>query len=148
MKLGDRNTGTTIVFGNSKIKESDSKNLLGVTLEELRIQKLYENLQRKVNQTLHVLAHLSNFIDHIKSEILMNSIISSLADYRASNLDITRTCEIPLQRLVCKDGELELVMLKEKVCYNLSALIVENQKSSKNQKCMKCTCTEKILSTS
>ena len=37
MKLGDRNTGTTIVFGNSKIKESDSKNLLGVTLAELRI---------------------------------------------------------------------------------------------------------------
>ena len=78
----------------------------------------------------------------------MNSIISSLADYRASNLDINRTCEIPLQWLVCKDGELELVMLKEKICYNLSALIVENQKSSKNQKCVKCTCTEKILSTS
>ena len=86
---------------------------------------------------IHALARLSNYIDPVKSEILMNSFISSQFDYcplvwmfndRATNAKLNLTFEKAL-RLVCKGSESNPEKLKEKYVtidqYNLLLLMVE-----------------------
>ena len=82
MIFGDESTETTISIGNSRINESDYEKLLGVTFDKkLSFKKHVEDLSKKANQKLHALARLSNYIDPIKSEILMNSFIRSQFNY-------------------------------------------------------------------
>ena len=81
MIFGDESTETTISIGNSRINESDNEKLLGVTFDKkLSFKKHVEDLSKKANQKLHALARLSNYIDPIKSEILMNSFIQGWRD--------------------------------------------------------------------
>ena len=62
--------------------ESDYEKLLGVTFDKkLSFKKHVEDLSKKASQKLHALARLSNYIDPIKSEILMNSFIRSQFNY-------------------------------------------------------------------
>ena len=122
MIFGDKSTETTISIGNSRINESDYEKSLGVTFDKkLSFKKLVEDLSKKANEKLHALARLSNYIDPIKSEILMNSFIRSQFNYcplvwmfhdRATNSKLNRIHERPL-RLVCKDSESELEKLKK-----------------------------------
>ena len=82
MVFGDKNTEPTIIIGNSEIKESDYEKLLGITFDKkLNCRTHIENLCRKANQKIHAFARLSNYIDPVKSEILMNSFISSQFNY-------------------------------------------------------------------
>ena len=80
-----------------------------------------EDLYKKASQKLHTLARLSNYIDPIKSEFLMNSFIRSKFNYfphvkmlydRATELKLNCIHEREL-RLVCKDSESELEKLKK-----------------------------------
>ena len=90
------------------------------------------------------LARLSNYIDPIKSEILMNSFIRSQFNYcplvwmfhdRATNSKLNRIHERAL-RLVCKDSESELEKLKKKYGtihqHNLQLLMIEIFKTKNN----------------
>ena len=145
MILGDKSTETTISIGNSRINESDYEKLLGVTFDKkLSFKKHVEDLSKKANQKLHALARLSNYIDPIKSEILMNSFIMSQFNYcplvwmfhdRATNSKLNRIHERAL-RLVCKDSEPELEKLKEKYGtfhqHNLQLLMIEIFKTKNN----------------
>ena len=127
MVFGDKNTKTTIKIGNSEIKESDCEKLLRITFDnKLNFKKHLEDLCRKANQKIHALARLSNYIDPVKSEILMNTFISSQFNYcprvwmfneRASNAKLNRTFEKAL-RLVCKGSESKLDKLKEKFVHS------------------------------
>ena len=117
----DKSTEATVTIGNSKINESDYEKLLGVSFDKkLSFKKHVEDLCKKANQKLHALARLSNCIDPVKSEILMNSFIRSQFNYcplvwmfhdRATNSKLNRIHERAL-RLVCKDSESELAELK------------------------------------
>ena len=117
MIFGDKSTETTISIGNSRINESDYEKLLGVTFDKkLSFKKHVEDLSKKANQKLHALARLSNYIDPIKSEILMNSFIRSQFNYcplvwmfhdRATHSKLNHIHEKAL-RLVYKDSESEL----------------------------------------
>ena len=102
------------------------------------------DLCRKVNQKIHALARLSNYIDHVKLEILMNSFISSQFNYfplvwmfsdRATNAKLNCSFE-KVQRLVCKGSELKLKQIKEKYVtihqHNLQLLMVEIFKTKNN----------------
>ena len=88
----------------------------------MKFHKHVEDLSKKASQKLHALARLSNYIDSIKSKILMNSFIRSQFNYcslvwmfhdRATNSKLNRIHERAL-RLVCKDSESELEKLKKK----------------------------------
>ena len=105
--------------------------------KNLNFKKYIEDLCRKANQKIHALAHLSNYIDSVKSEILMNSFISSQFNYcplvwmfsnRATNAKLNRALE-KAQRLVCKGNELKLKQIKEKHVtiyqHNLQLLMVK-----------------------
>ena len=71
-------TQKTIKIGNSEIEESYCEKLQGITFDKkLNFKKHIEDLCRKANQKIHALVHLPNYIDPVKSEILMNSFISS-----------------------------------------------------------------------
>ena len=103
MIFGGKSTEATVTIGNSKINESDYEKLLGVTFDKkLSFKKHVEDLYKKANQKLHALARLSNYIDPIKSEILMNSFIRSQSNYcplvwmfhdRATNSKLNRIQE-------------------------------------------------------
>ena len=70
MVFGDKNTETKIKIGNSEIKESDFGKLLGITFDKkLNFKRHIEDLCTKANQKIRALAHLSNYIDPVKSEI-------------------------------------------------------------------------------
>ena len=112
--------------------------------KKLSFKKHVEDLYKKANQKLHALARLSNYIDPIKSEILMNSFIRSQFNYcplvwmfhdRATNLKLNRIHERAL-RLVCKDSESELEKLKKKYVtihqHNLQLLMIEIFKTKNN----------------
>ena len=76
--FGDKNKEITIKTGNPDIKDSDYEILLGITLDKkLNLKKDIENLCRKANQTTNALARLSNSIDHVKLDTLVNPFISS-----------------------------------------------------------------------
>ena len=78
MIIGEKSTEATVSLGNSMINESDCEKLLGVTFDKkLSLKKHVEDLSKKANKKLHALARLSNYIDPIKLEILMNSFIRS-----------------------------------------------------------------------
>ena len=138
MVFADKNTKTTIKIGNSEIKESDCETLLGITFDKkLTFKKHIKDLCRKANQKIHALARLSNYIDPVKSEILLKSFISSQFNYcplvwmfneRASNAKLNRTFEKAL-RLVCKGSESKLDKMKGKYRtihrHNLQLLMVE-----------------------
>ena len=96
-----------------------------------------------MTQKIHALARLANYIDPVKSEILMNSFISSQFKYcplvrmfsdRAANAKLNRSFEKALQ-LVCKGSELKLKQMKEKYVtihqHNLQLLMVEFFKTKK-----------------
>ena len=70
--------------------------------KKLAFQKHVEDFYKKANQKLHALARLSDYIDPIKSEILMNSFITSQFNYcplvwmfhdRATNSKLNRIHE-------------------------------------------------------
>ena len=74
MIFGDKNTEMKFKMGSSEIKECDCEKLLGITVEKkLNFKKHIEDLGRMANQKIHALARLSDYIDLVKSEILMNS---------------------------------------------------------------------------
>ena len=78
MIFGDKSTEATVTVVNSKMNESDYKKLLGVAFDKKSsFKENAEDLLKKANQKLHALAHLSNYIDPIKLESLMNSFIGS-----------------------------------------------------------------------
>ena len=79
MVVVDKSTEKTITIGNSKIEESDYQRLLVMTFDKnLKFQrKLIEDLYKKANQNIHAFPRFSNYIDPIKSEILVNSFTSS-----------------------------------------------------------------------
>ena len=116
-----KNTEGTVTIRNSKMNESDYEKLLGVTFDKkLTFKKNVEDLYKKANQKLHAFARLSNYIDPVKSEILMNSLIRLQFNYcplvwmfhdRATNSKLNPIQERAL-RLVCKDSESELAALK------------------------------------
>ena len=118
--------------------------LLGITLDKKLNFKSIECLCRKANQKIHGLARLSNYIDPVKSEILMNSFISSQFNHRtlvwmfndrATHTELNRTFEKALW-LVCKGSESKLEKLKEKYVtihqHNLQLLMVEIFKTKNN----------------
>ena len=160
MIFGDKSTEATVSIGNSRINESDYEKLLGVTFDKkLSFKKLVEDLSKKANQKLHALARLSNYIDPIKSEILMNSFIRSQFNYcplvwlfhdRATNSKLNRIHERAL-RLVCKDSKSELEKLKKKYGtihqHNLQLLMIEifKTKNSLNPTFMKNIFTERNI---
>ena len=123
MIFGNKGTDITIKIGNSEIKESDYEKLLGISFgKKLNFRKHIEDLCTKANQKIHALARLSNYIDAVKSEMLMNSSISSQFKYcplvwmfkdRTTNKKLNRTFAKAL-RLVCKGSESKLDKLKEK----------------------------------
>ena len=145
MIFGEKSTEATVSIGNSMINESDYEKLLGVTFDKkLSFKKHVEDLSKKANQKLHALARLSNYIDPIKSEIVMNSFIRSQFNYcplvwmfhdRTTNSKLTRVHERAL-RLVCKDSESELEKLKKKYGtihqHNLQLLMTEIFKTKNN----------------
>ena len=145
MIFGEKSTEATVSIGNSMINESDYEKLLGVTFDKkLSFKKHVEDLSKKANQKLHALARLSNYIDPIKSEILMNSFIRSQFNYcplvwmfhdRTTNSKLNRIHERAL-RLVCKDSESELEKLKKKYAtihqHNLQLLMTEIFKTKNN----------------
>ena len=145
MIFGDKGTEIKIKIGNSEIKESDYEKLLGITFDKkLNFKKHTEDLCRKANQKIHALTRLSNYIDPVKSEILMNSFISSQFNYcplvwmfndRATNAKLNRIFEKAL-RLVCKGSESKLGKLKEKYGtiheHNLRLLMIEIFKTKNN----------------
>ena len=145
MIFGGKSTEATVTIGNSKINESDYEKLLGVTFDKkLSFKKHVEDLYKKANQKLHALARLSNYIDPIKSEILMNSFIRSQFNYcplvwmfhdRATNSKLNRIQERAL-RMVCKDSESGLADLKNKYGtihqHNLQLLMIEIFKTKNN----------------
>ena len=118
---------------------------MGITFEKkLNFKKHIADLCRKANQKIHALARLSNYIDPVKSEILMNSFISAQFNYcplvwmfteKASNAKLNRTFEKAV-RLVCKGSESKLDKLKEKYMTihqnNLQLLMVEIFKTKNN----------------
>ena len=130
MIFGNKGTDTTIKTGNSEIKESDYEKLLGISFEKkLNFRNHIEDLCTKANQKIHALARLSNYIDAVKSEMLMNSSISSQFKYcplvwmfndRTTNKKLNRTFAKPL-RLVCKGSESKLEKLKDKIWDHSSA---------------------------
>ena len=62
MVFGDKSTETTVSIGNSKLKK--------VTFDKKsNLRKHIEDLCRKANRKIQALAHLSNYLDPIKSEI-------------------------------------------------------------------------------
>ena len=86
---------------------------------------MVSTMSRKFTLTCHV----SNYIDPIKSEILMNSFIIEKFNYcplvwmlsdRATNAKLNHTFEKVLQ-LVYKGSELKLEQIKEKKCDHKSA---------------------------
>ena len=82
MIFGDKGVEKTIKAGISEIKESDYERLLEITFDaKFNFEKQFEDLCRKENQKSHALARLSNYSDPVKSEILMNSFISSQFNY-------------------------------------------------------------------
>ena len=82
MIFGNKCSRATVTIGNSTIDESDYEKLLGATFDKkLSFRKHVEDLCKKSNQKLHALARLSTYIDPIKSEILMNSLIKSKLNY-------------------------------------------------------------------
>ena len=96
------------------------------------------------NQKIHALAPLSNYIDPVKSEILMNSFLSSQFNYcplvwmfndRATNKRLNRTFEKALRPL-CKGSESKLEKLNGKYAtihqHNLQLLMVEIFKATNN----------------
>ena len=98
--------------------------------------------------------HLSNYIEPIKSEILMNSFIIEKYSYcplvwmlsdRATNAKLNHTFEKVLQ-LVYKGSELKLEQIKEKNVtsnqHNLQLLMVEIIKTKNN---LNPTCTKNIF---
>ena len=103
MVFGDKSTENTIKIGNSEIKESGYKKLLRIPFDKkLNFTKHIEDICRKANQKIHALARLSNYVDPDKSEILMNSFISSQLNYfqlvwifndRATNAKLNLTFE-------------------------------------------------------
>ena len=109
-------TDTTIKVGNSEIKENDYEKLLGITFDEkLNFKKHIEDLCRKANQKIPALAlvRLSNFVDPIKSEMLVNPFVSSQFNYcpllwvfndRTTSTKLCRTFEKAPQ-LVCRGSE-------------------------------------------
>ena len=112
--------------------------------KKLSFKKHVEDLSKQANQKLHALARLSNYIDPIKSEILMNSFIWSQFNYcplvwmfhdRASNSKLNRIHERAL-RLVCNDSESELKKLKKEYGnihhHNLQLLMIEIFKTKNN----------------
>ena len=113
MILSEKSTEATASIGNSMINESDYEKLLGVTFDKkLSFKKHVEDLSKKAKQKLHALARLSNYIDPIKSEILMNSFIQSQFNYcplvwmfhdRTTKSKLNSIHERAL-RLVCKDS--------------------------------------------
>ena len=145
MIFGGKSTEATVTIGNSKINKSDYEKLLGVTFDKkLSFKKHVEDLYKKANQKLHALARLSNYIDPIKSEILMNSFIRSQFNYcplvwmfhdRATNSKLNRIQERAL-RMVCKDSESGLADLKNKYGtihqHNLQLLMIEIFKTKNN----------------
>ena len=145
MIFGEKSTEATASIENSMINESDYEKLLGVTFDKkLSFKKHVEDLSKKANQKLHALARLSNYIDPIKSEILMNSFIRSQFNYcplvwmfhdRTTNSKLNRIHERAL-RLVCKESESELEKLKKKYGtihqHNLQLLMTEIFKTKNN----------------
>ena len=145
MISGDKRIEATVTIGNSKINESDYEKLLGMTCDKkLSFKKRVENLYKKANEKRQALACLSNYMDPVKSEILMNSFIRLQFNYcplvwmfqnRATNSKLNRIHERAL-RLVCKDSESELADLKNKYVtihqHNLQLLVIEIFKTKNN----------------
>ena len=143
-----------------KVMKVITKNMLGVTFDKkLTFKKHVEDLYKKANQKLYARDRLSNHIDSVKSEILMNSFIRSQFNYcplvwmlhdRATNSKLNCIQERAV-RLVCKDSESELAVLKEQYGtihqHNLQLLMIEilKTKNDLNPTFMKKILTEREI---
>ena len=63
------------------IKGSKSEKLIGVNIDNLRVDKHVSILCDKVSQKLHVLARISTYVSNHKLEVFMKSFILSQFGY-------------------------------------------------------------------
>ena len=74
--------GKTFYTGASQISESESEELLGVTLDsEVDFSAHIDQLCVKASQKLYALARVSNYIDTEKVKLIMGSIIECNFSY-------------------------------------------------------------------
>ena len=142
MIFGNKCSKATVTIRSSTIKESEYKKLLGITFDKkLSFRKHIGDLCKKVNQTLHALARLSTYIDPLKLEILINSIIISQFNYcplvwmfhdRVLNSKLNLIQEMALG-LVCKGSETERQNLMKRTLttrqHTLQLLMIEIYKT-------------------
>ena len=86
---------------------------MGVTFDKkLSFTKHVQDLCKKANQKLHALARLSNYIDPIKLQLIIDAFIKSQFNYcplvwmfhdRRANTKLNKVCERAL-RIACKDS--------------------------------------------
>ena len=102
MIFGNKNKDAIVVNGKSTIKESEFERLLGLTFDR--------DLCKKAHQKLLALARLSNYIDPIKLQLLMDAFIKSQFNYcpfvwmfhdRRANAKLNKVFERAL-RIACK----------------------------------------------
>ena len=116
MIFGNKCSKATVTIRSSTIMESEYEKLLGITFDKkLSFKKHIEDLCKKANQKLYVLARLSTYIDPLKLEFIINSFIKSQFNYcplvwmfhdRVLNSKLDLIQETAL-RLVCKGSETE-----------------------------------------
>ena len=113
MIFGNKSKESVVTIGKSTIKESEHKKLLGVAFDKkLSFTKHAQDLCNKANQKLHALARLSNHIDPIKLQLIIDALIKSQFNYcplvwmfhdRRANTKLNKVCERAL-RIACKDS--------------------------------------------
>ena len=106
------NINIVVATGISTIKESEYEKLLGVTFEKLSFAKHGQDLCKNPHQKLHVLARLSNYIDPVKLELLIDAFTKSQSNYcslvwmfhdRRANTKLNKVFERAL-RIACNDS--------------------------------------------
>ena len=113
MLFGNKSKDVIVATGKSTIKESEYEKLLGVTFDKkLSLTKHAQDLCKKAHQKLHALAQLSNYIDPIKLQLLMDVFIISQFNYcplvwvfhdRRANAKLNEVFEKAL-RIGCHDS--------------------------------------------
>ena len=103
VRLGNKGKDSVVTTSKSTIKENDHGKFLRVTFgKQLSFTQNIEELFKKANQNLHVLARLSNYIDPMKLKLLMDKFIKSQFSYcplvsmfhkRRANTKLNKVCE-------------------------------------------------------
>ena len=113
----------SVILGNEKIKNADSVELLGITIDKkLDFTEHVTKLCKKGNQKLHALARISGYLNQDKLKIIMKTFIISQFNYsplvwmfhnRTLNHKINKLHERAV-RIVYKDENLTFQELLDK----------------------------------